>query len=222
MCQCASCTPTDKLAKAGFAAWPRGNPAGKRASESAYAAHVAFSRKWGRHQSGNMHHAPEVTKRVPTGNTRREDPHAGYKFPEFSEETTTADYVAWFLRSNNLLTDATIAKRDQYRAMVKRGEADVERREKASPTYARPARPAQPGKAAQHFPAVDRDCETARIYAMPKAKPKPRPVGRPAMEGRRVVIKLEEAQIKRAEELGNGNISAGIRAALELKRKAGS
>jgi len=48
---------------------------------------------------------------------------------------------------------------------------------------------------------------------MPKSKDK-RPRGRPALPGRRVVIKLEEEQIKRAEKLGGGNVAAGIRKAL--------
>ena len=38
--------------------------------------------------------------------------------------------------------------------------------------------------------------------------------GRPKVEGRYVVVKLSEAQIARAKELGNGKISAGIRKAL--------
>jgi type III secretory pathway component EscU len=38
--------------------------------------------------------------------------------------------------------------------------------------------------------------------------------GRPEIPGRRVVVKLEEAHIKRASELGEGNVAAGIRQAL--------
>lgn len=51
MCTCASCIETDRFSGTPdlfgkerglgvFAAWPRGNPAGKRGSESDYAAHV--------------------------------------------------------------------------------------------------------------------------------------------------------------------------------------
>lgn len=65
----------------------------------------------------------------------------------------------------------------------------------------------------------DRQRETAVIYAMPKAKPK-RPVGRPALPGRRVVIKLEDHHIKRAQELGGDNVAAGIRRALEQAKAA--
>lgn len=43
----------------------------------------------------------------------------------------------------------------------------------------------------------------------PKRKP-----GRPAVEGRRVLVKLSEAEIARARQLGNGKITLGIRAAL--------
>jgi hypothetical protein len=38
--------------------------------------------------------------------------------------------------------------------------------------------------------------------------------GRPALLGRRVVIKLEERHIDKAAALGKGNVAAGIRKAL--------
>jgi hypothetical protein len=84
------------------------------------------------------------------------------------------------------------------------------------------AGPARPGKAEQHFPALDRQREAAVIYAMPKpeAKDKPkRSVGRPAIDGRRVVIKLEERHIESARKLASDgkNISEGIRKALGEK-----
>jgi hypothetical protein len=79
---------------------------------------------------------------------------------------------------------------------------------------ARPASPETPAKAPQHFPGLDRQPETATIYAMPKAKEQKQPRGRPALPGRRVVIKLTEEQIKRAEKRGGGNVAAGIRKAL--------
>lgn len=43
MCTCASCEYTDSFAGKGFAEWPRGEPAGPRASDRAYAAHVAHA-----------------------------------------------------------------------------------------------------------------------------------------------------------------------------------
>lgn len=89
--------------------------------------------------------------------------------------------------------------------------------EKTGRPEGQPARPDGPGKARQHFPAPDRRRRTAVIYAMPKRQPnaKPKgPKGRPPIPGRRVVIKLEERHIKRAAELGNGNVAAGIRSAL--------
>jgi hypothetical protein len=96
-----------------------------------------------------------------------------------------------------------------------------------------PARPHAPAKAREHFPELDRQPETAKIYAMPKRTPvkeppareqrgvpkrtpfDKRPRGRPAMPGRRIVIKLREEQIRRAEKLGDGNVAQGIRKALE-------
>src|SRR3990167_10895091 len=40
-CTCASCKETNGYAAKGFAAWPRGNPAGRK-SAAAYAGHVAY------------------------------------------------------------------------------------------------------------------------------------------------------------------------------------
>ena len=46
-------------------------------------------------------------------------------------------------------------------------------------------------------------------------KPKtPAKLGRPALPGRRVVVKLEERHIDKAAALGKGNVAAGIRKAL--------
>ncbi len=46
-CSCASCAETDKYHYAGFANWPKGQPAGPRASAAAYAAHVAHGKSGG-------------------------------------------------------------------------------------------------------------------------------------------------------------------------------
>lgn len=94
-------------------------------------------------------------------------------------------------------------------------------RKEARPVLAASPSPTQPAKAEPHLPELDRQPEPAVIYAMPKSTDAKRPRGRPAMEGRRVVIKLAEEQIKRAEKLGEGNIAEGIRRALSHKAKAG-
>jgi hypothetical protein len=185
MCTCASCSYTDGYSGKGFAEWPRGKPAG-RSSDRDYAAHVRYAQQWGK-----GHGKPECGKVARAAGTRREDPHAKYKWPQYADDMTTADYVAVFLRDNNLAPEK------------EKAEAQA------------PARPAQPCKAEQHFPRGDRTAETARIYAMPKSKPKRASVGRPPLPGRRVVVKLEERQIKAAEKLGGGNIAAGIRKALQ-------
>lgn len=41
MCTCTSCEYTDSFHDKGFEAWPKGDPAGERASNRVYAAHVA-------------------------------------------------------------------------------------------------------------------------------------------------------------------------------------
>ena len=84
---------------------------------------------------------------------------------------------------------------------------------------AEPARPAAPGKAPQHFPELDRQPETAVIYAMPKSNQPKRGRGRPEMPGRRVVVKLEEELIKRAEQIGGGKVTVGIRKALSSRQR---
>jgi hypothetical protein len=90
----------------------------------------------------------------------------------------------------------------------------LEPAEAPRPAEAGAVSPATPCKAPQHFPAGDRTSEAATIYDMRKEKAK-RSVGRPPLPGRRVIVKLEERQIKAAEKLGAGNIAAGIRKALQ-------
>ena len=99
---------------------------------------------------------------------------------------TTAQYVELFLRQNGLKRQAPVKT---------------------------PARPAQACKPGQHFPELDRQPEAgAVIYAMDNTK---KPLGRPPLpEGRNVVVRLQPQHIAKAKELGNGKISAGVRAAL--------
>lgn len=81
MCTCASCDYTDRFHgwkteggrlvpdpdRGGFERWPRGEPAGKRASESAYASHV-------RHSFFGIRKRAELPEfyNVPAGMTRAE------------------------------------------------------------------------------------------------------------------------------------------------------
>ena len=203
MCTCASCSYTDSFHRKGFDAWPRGEPAGKRSSESSYRAHVAYSRQWGRGYDGVMHEPREVAV-TPYSGPRSEParlliPKARWASPTYHSKrewieapTTMPEYIAQFERLNGL----------------KRQE----------PVKA-PARPATPGKAPQHFPDVNRHAETgAKIYEMSKEKAK-RPVGRPPIEGgvKRVLVSLDRASIERARKLGGDNVSAGIRKALASK-----
>ncbi len=79
----------------------------------------------------------------------------------------------------------------------------------------RPASPDQPGKAEPHFPGLDRQPETAKIYTM---KPKERkPIGRPPIAkggAIRKLVTLDPETIVRARKLGNGKLSVGIREAV--------
>lgn len=56
--------------------------------------------------------------------------------------------------------------------------------------------------------------DTKRAQAVPAEK---RPVGRPAnIGGKRVQVYLDEASLAKAARLGNGNVSEGIRKALQM------
>lgn len=127
MCSCASCYETDKLRVAGFAAWPRGNPAGPRASKADYAAHVRHGLAWGRRPNGNMHHAAEFpagVQRTPLrySPTAQRDAGADRSYPTLADaKLGTAHYVAQFIAGNEYLTPAKIAKREaEERANDKR------------------------------------------------------------------------------------------------------
>ena len=219
MCTCASCEYTDSFNVKGFAAWPRGEPAGEYSSNRAYAAHarhvwagayktIAFTR-------GQAPRYPSWTTSKALGDGGEHRKYPRLYDAQKEHELTTSEYVEEFIRSNEYLTEDKIAKRAAYAAMVKEEQA-ARKREKASPTYVRPARPAKPGKAQPHFPEPDRQPETAKIYDMRKAKAKPeekRARGRPPT-GKPFLVRLEPEHVKRAEQLGAGNISAGIRKAL--------
>lgn len=89
--------------------------------------------------------------------------------------------------------------------------------ERNSPAFAGLSRPAQLGKAAQHFPARDRPRQAkTKGQKMFEEKVKRKP-GRPrvAVKVKRIMIALDEASKARALELGTGNISRGIRIALQ-------
>ena len=189
MCTCASCEYTDGFAGKGFAEWPRGNPTGRRSSTE-YSAHASHGKRLFRHVPGK------------------------YPFSQgcWVEEEKLADKYRSIPREPVFPCNGTPGCGPMPSAP--KWLHDWINRQEASPARAEPARPAEPCKAPPHFPERDRAPETAVIYAMPKSKPT-RPRGRPALPGRRVVIKLKEEQIKRAEKLGGGNVAAGIRKALE-------
>ena len=130
MCTCASCTPTDELRDAGFAAWPTGNPAGRK-SASDYAQHVKYGQQWGKGRfpvlpAGIWHMSP-----FPCTGTHHGDPGAFRKYPGTWDHVarksrpmpdTTAGYVAAFVALNGYVTAARVAERAQDRAQVEREE----------------------------------------------------------------------------------------------------
>lgn len=198
MCTCTSCEHTDSFRDKGFAEWPRGNPAGRKALAE-YSAHVAYARQWGRGYDGKMHEPP-IGIKARAYSVPREDPHVGYKFPGTWDKAqrhhipaadTPAEYAEQFLRLNHLLVD-----------------------ERNSPAFAGLSRPAQLGKAAQHFPARDRPHQAKKGQTMTEEKIK-RKRGRPSLGiAKRIMVSLDAASIERAKALG-GTISAGIRKALK-------
>lgn len=185
MCSCTSCKATDALANKGFAAWPRGNPAGRKAAQE-YAAHVRHGLSG---IASSWEFVPDAPPRFPAwcrGTPVSRD-RLAVAYPVKWE--TAAEYIADFERRNSL--------------------------KKASPDRSEPARPAQACKPAQHFPELDRQREAGLEYRMPKKRPMPAVSrGRPQIPGRRVIVKLEDWQIAKARELGGGGkqaIAAGIR-----------
>jgi hypothetical protein len=133
MCTCASCEYTDKLADAGFAAWPRGKPAGPRKSKADYAAHVAHL--WDGVAKG-IAFKPGQPPRYPITGTRQLDPGADRSYPTLADaKLGAAHYVSAFLEANErrYVTEAVLAERAEYASMVKREEAAARRRDKPVP-----------------------------------------------------------------------------------------
>lgn len=91
--------------------------------------------------------------------------------------------------------------------------------ERNSPAFAGLSRPAQLGKAAQHFPARDRPRQAKKGHNMNEAKPKvKRPRGRPSLGiAKRIMVSLDAASVARAKALSASgkNLSEGIRKALK-------
>jgi hypothetical protein len=218
MCDCTSCSYTDGFSAKGFEAWPKGEPAGSRRSAADYAAHVRYGLTWRPAKGAEKvfpHGVPTTPLRYQTPGHRDPGAHRTYPtHPDTRDGWTTAAYIEAFIEANGYVTPKKLAKRAAESARYKAQERAAWGREKASPTYAKLARPETPAKAPQHFPAPDRERETAKIYAMPKSKPAKRSRGRPALPGRFIVVKLEERLITKAEKLG-GKVAAGIREALE-------
>lgn len=95
MCQCTSCKYTDSFYARGFSEWPRGNPAGKR-SATDYAAHVRYSKLWGKGREP----MPVNASPFPCNGTTWRDPHTNYHFP--APQLGMTAYVAEFERKNGL------------------------------------------------------------------------------------------------------------------------
>ena len=176
MCTCASCKYTDSFADKGFAAWPRGEPAGAASSASAYRAHWSHC------------------------NAMRDPVKMGGPFPQRFPYSGIAP----------IAPNMTAIRWNAGRKMPDTAEAV-------------PARPHAPGKAREHLPELDRQREPGTIYDMRKEKAKQdekRARGRPELPGRKVLIKLPDELIAKAEKLGDGNVSEGTRRALERVKVA--
>lgn len=191
MCTCASCSYTDDYADKGFAAWPRGNPAGRK-SAADYAAHARHSQQWGKGRVPAIPPSLLILKPEPDFGPqggRSFDGGAHRAYPTAADvERGTAHYVAVFIAANG------------YRKETPSAEAEG-------------ASPDEPGKARPHLPDTDRRGEPdARIYAMATKKKGP---GRPAvlLGARRVCVVLDQATIERAQAIGE-SLSAGLRAAV--------
>lgn len=110
MCQCSSCKATDALHNAGFAAWPRGNPAGAKA-RAEYAAHLRACLAWGPGRAPELPAGIWQRSPFPCTGTIHGDPHAIYQFPgawskrtnkPIPEASSTSAYIKAFEKLNNL------------------------------------------------------------------------------------------------------------------------
>jgi len=146
MCTCASCSYTDDFKDKGFAAWPRGNPAGRK-SAAAYAAHVRHcldsSEKEREFSEAELHIVPEPRfPRWITAQTRS-DPGLDRSYPTHPDRSdgwsSTAAYVKAFIAVNHYVTPEKIAKREAYQAEVRRGEQAARKREKEMDRMRKPA-----------------------------------------------------------------------------------
>ena len=100
MCTCTSCSATDALSDKGFAAWPRGNPAGRKASLE-YAAHVRHSQQWGAKRKPEIPAGYWERNPFPATGTPWSDPGASRSYPTAADaKLSTAHYVAQFLAVN--------------------------------------------------------------------------------------------------------------------------
>jgi hypothetical protein len=119
MCTCANCKYTDGFSGKGFAEWPRGEPAGPRASAAAYAAHV--SHLWKGVPRKAIAFTPGQAPQYPSWCSTKSMAPAVLKIPEGCE--SLAEYVADFDKLNGLKRQepvkaparpATISKSPQH------------------------------------------------------------------------------------------------------------
>jgi hypothetical protein len=150
MCTCASCSYTDKYAGKGFAEWPRGEPAGPRASAAAYAAHVAHLWKGVPRKSTAF--TPGQAPQYPSWCSTKAMAPAVLKIPDPCE--SLAEYVADFDKLNGLKRQepakaparpATISKSPQHFPELDRQPEAITiydmRKEKAKRSVGRPPMP---------------------------------------------------------------------------------
>lgn len=156
MCTCASCEYTDGFSDKGFAAWPRGNPAGRRSSDASYAAHVRHS--W----SGSYKSVPFKPGQPPQFNN------AGLVMPVTPAPKWLHD---WINRKSPAAAEAAPASPDQP-GKAEPHLAPGDRTARPSATIyemakekakRKPGRPALPGKIKRILVSLDTDCiERAR------------------------------------------------------------
>lgn len=131
MCSCTSCEYTDSFQFKGFAEWPKGEPAGQRASERLYATHARYV--WaGAYKS--IAFTPGQAPRFPAWTTSKALGDGGEhrKYPSYwgeDVEKTTAEYVSDFIKENGYVTEEKLEAQRRYRDMVKREERAALKRE---------------------------------------------------------------------------------------------
>lgn len=180
-CTCSSCSYTAEHDK-GWAAWPRGNPAGRR-SAAAYAAHVAH----GKDASPGWSDGKALPDQYRVIRPEPIYPHIPGLVPPIAQNLVA---VRWNQRAAQELAKRKTARSPQ--------------------PFPRPEPAGKPAAALSHADRGERTA-TILPMPKPKPRGRGRPPIKPGESVVRRLVSLDAATVKALRKAGDGNLSAGIR-----------